>query len=85
MIRINLLDQEAKGGVNIWFEEEEDDDKIIIHLDGTKQTTIHRKMDAGSHIAIFNKKDIRKIIKQDVTFTRPLPKNGQYVDYNQNQ
>ena len=32
-------------------------------------------IDQGSPITIFYKEDVRKLLKTDVTFVRPLPKN----------
>ena len=35
-----------------------------------------------STITIFTQTDLRRLLKQDVIFARPLPKTEQYVDYN---
>ena len=34
-----------------------------------------------SPITIFTREDLRKILKLDVVFARPVPKNEQYMDY----
>ena len=39
-------------------------------------------IDSGSPITIFTQDDVRKILKSNVMFARPLPKNKEYVDYN---
>ena len=39
-------------------------------------------IDSGSPTTIFTQSDLRRLLKQDVIFTRPLPKTDQYVDYN---
>ena len=39
-------------------------------------------IDSGSPTKIFTKEDLRKILKSDLVFTRPLSKKEQFVDYN---
>ena len=39
-------------------------------------------IDSGSPTKIFTKEDVRKILKSDLVFTRPLSKKEQFVDYN---
>ena len=39
-------------------------------------------IDSGSPNTIFTQTDLRRLLKQDLIFTRPLPKTKQYVDYN---
>ena len=36
---------------------------------------------SGSPITIFTQADLRRILKLDVIFARPVPKHEQYVDY----
>ena len=88
--RVNLIGQatdqsEHSSGEN---------DKVVLHLAGNTGTPpfmlkgkinkqpFQTMIDSGSPITIFTKEDIRQITKSDVLFTRPLPKNEQYVDYN---
>ena len=33
-------------------------------------------------MTVFTQSDLRKILKKDVFFARPLPKGEEYVDYN---
>ena len=39
-------------------------------------------IDSGSPITIFTKEDVRRLLKYDLIFARPLPKNEEYVDSN---
>ena len=44
--------------------------------------TFTTMIESGSPITIFTQSDLRKILKRDVLFARPLPKGEEYVDYN---
>ena len=39
-------------------------------------------IDSGSPITIFTGDDVRKLLKSDVIFAKPLPKNEEYVNFN---
>ena len=39
-------------------------------------------IDSDSPNTIFPQADLRELLKVDVTFARPMPKNEQYVEYN---
>ena len=72
---------------------ETQEDKVVLHLEGkqghppfvmkgkiTKEpfTTM---IDSSSPISIFTQVDLRKLLRNDVIFARPLPKNESYMDY----
>ena len=47
-----------------------------------KQATVFSD-DSGSPITIFTREDVRRILKSDLIFARPLPKNEEYCEYNE--
>ena len=68
-----------------------EEDNMVLHIGGNGQQPfimkgkIHNQafatmIDSGSPITIFTQDDLRKILKVDVIFARPLPKTEQYVD-----
>ena len=87
--RINLIGQAAEQSEESSNWEE---DNIVLTLEGNRTPPFALKarinkqpfvtmIDSGSPITIFTK-DVRNVLKIDVTFVRPLPKNEEYVDYN---
>ena len=88
--RVNLIGQAAdqSEGSSAWNE-----DNVVLRLDGTgvppfvlkgrtNKQPFTTMIDSGSPITIFTRDDVRKILKSDVIFARPMPKNEEYVDYN---
>ena len=49
---------------------------------GKKNKPFTTMIGSGSPITIFTQAGLRRLLKQDVIFARPLPKTEQYVDYN---
>ena len=89
MRRVNLIDQQAnqsKGSTD------DDAENAVLHVngDGTPfvlKGKIHNQpfcamIDSGSPITIFTRIDLKKTLKLDVIFARPMPKSEEYVDYN---
>ena len=90
MRRVNLVGREYDR----WDATKETQEyKVVLHLEGkqghppfvmkgkiTKQvfTTM---IDSGSPISIFTQVDLMKLLRNDVIFARPIPKNESYVDY----
>ena len=69
------------------------EDNVVLRLDGTgvppfvlkgriNKQLFTTMIDSGSPITIFTRDDVRKVLKSDVIFARPMPKNEEYVDYN---
>ena len=89
MRRINLIEQEADQSE----ESTETEENMVLHIggDGNQPFIMKGKInnqafatmiDSGSPIAIFTQADLRKILKLDVIFAKPMPTAEQYVDYN---
>ena len=90
MRRVNMIEQSAdqSGGSSEW-----DEDNIVLHVNGVgvkpfvlkgkiNKQQFSTMIDSGSPITIFTKEDLCQILKTDLIFARPLPKNEEYVDYN---
>ena len=90
MWRINLIEQgdDQSEDSNV-FEE----DKMVLHVGGGGNQPFIMKgkinnesfttmIDSGSPITIFTQIYLRRLLKQDVIFARPLPKTEQNEDYN---
>ena len=73
---------------------ETQEDNVVLHLEGKQghppfvmkgninEQPFPTMIDSGSPISIFTRADLRKLLRTDVIFARPLPKNESYVDYN---
>ena len=90
MRRINLIRGDDDQSEESTGSEE---DNMVLHIGGNGQQPFILKgkinnqifatmIDSGSPITIFTQDDLRKTLKVDVIFARPLPKTEQYVDYN---
>ena len=90
MRRINLIERDDDQSEE---STEAEEDNMVLHIGGNGQQpfimkgkinnqTFATMIDSGSPITIFTQDDLRKILKVDVIFARPLPKTEQYVDYN---
>ena len=88
--RVNPIGQsrDQSEGSSEWYE-----DNVELRLDGQDVHPVVLKerinnqlfttmIDHGSPITIFSKEDVRKILKINGKFARPLPKNEVYVNYN---
>ena len=71
---------------------EMNEENLVLHVSGAGNQPFVLKgkinkepfktmIDSGSPITIFTQEDLRKILKVDVIFARPVPKNEQYVGY----
>ena len=85
--RVNLIGQatDQSEGSSEW-----DEDNVVLRLDGIPPFVLKGRInkqpfttmiDSGSPFTIFTLDDVRKILKTDVIFARPLPKNEAHVDY----
>ena len=90
MRRINLIERDDDQSDESTGAEE---DNMVLHIGGNgQQPSIMKgkitnqafatRIDSGSLITIITQDDLRKILKVDVIFARPLPKTEHYVDYN---
>ena len=90
MRRINLIERDDGQSDESTGAEE---DNMVLNIGGNGQQLFIRKekinnqafttiIDSGSMMTIFTQDDLRKILKVDVIFARPVPKTEQYVDYN---
>ena len=90
MRRINLIEQEED---QLEVSNEYKEDKLVLHVGGGGNEPFMMKgkinnesfktmIDSGSPITIFTQTDLRRILKHDVIFARPLPNTEQYVEYN---
>ena len=90
MRKVKLIDQQTdQSGSSTG----EDVENAVQHVNGERTPSFVLKgkidnrqfstmIDSGSPITISTAGDLRKILKQDVIFARPLPKNKEYVHYN---
>ena len=90
MRRINLIERDDNQSDESTGAKE---DNMVLHIGGNGQQPLIMKgkiniqafakmIDSGSPITIFTQDDLRKFLKVDVIFARPLPKTEQFVDYN---
>ena len=90
MRRINLIEREDNQSEE---SNEQDEDNMVLYIDGSDNQPFVMKgkinnqpfttmIDSGSPITIFTQADLRKVLKVDAIFARPMPKSEQYVDYN---
>ena len=90
MLRNDLIEQEDDQSED---SNEYEEDKVVLHVGGGGNQPFMMKgklnnesfttmIDSGSPITLFTQTDLRRLLKQDVIFARPLPKTEQYVNYN---
>ena len=90
MRRINLIEQDDSQSES---SNEMNDDIMVLHVSGAGNQPFVLKgrinkepfitmIDSGSPITMYKQADMRRILKVDLIFARPVPKHEQYVDYN---
>ena len=87
--RINLIEHDDSQSES---RNQMNKENMVLHVSGAGKQPIVLKgkinkepfktmINSGSPITIFTQEDIRKVLKVDVIFARPVPENEQYVDY----
>ena len=73
---------------------ETQEDNVVFHFEGKQghptfvmKGKINKQpfttmIDLSSPISVITQEDLRKLLRTDVSFAIPLPKNESYVDYN---
>ena len=77
----------------LYANSERDEDNVVLHARCWRKSTVSHETqnqqstvvaitDSVSSVTKFTKSDLRELLKVDVSFARPMPKQKQYVDYN---
>ena len=85
--RVNWVDEESEE------ETSGSEEKAVLSIDGQGTTPFMMKgklnknkfnlmIDSGSPVTIIEQEELRKILKYNVLFLRPIPKQEKYVDFN---